>query len=104
MPLGDQVNQFATVRGNITELIGPGATALMFSKSLFVISIGSNDLFDLVEFFPNISTSAKVQYLDNLKLTYHNHLKVRKLIFRVLSLGLLKRTYILRQPINIALR
>ncbi|KAK9948290.1 hypothetical protein M0R45_003874 [Rubus argutus] len=75
LPLEDQVKQFATVQGNITELIGPGATDLMFSRSLFVISIGSNDLFNLVELFPNISTSGTVEYLDNLKLTYHNHLK-----------------------------
>lgn len=100
MPLGDQVKQFATVRGNITELIGPGATDLMFSKSLFVISIGSNDLFDLVEFIPNISTSAKVEYLDNLKLTYHNHLKVRKLIFRVLSISRLIKENIYSSSTN----
>ncbi|PRQ47287.1 putative triacylglycerol lipase [Rosa chinensis] len=59
VPLGDQVKQFATVRGNITELIGLAATEIMFSKSLFVISIGSNDLFELVKWHPNITSLAK---------------------------------------------
>ncbi|KAM5546922.1 GDSL esterase/lipase [Rosa sericea] len=75
VPLGEQVKQFAMVRGNITELIGLGASEIMFSKSLFVISIGSNDLFELVNWYPNITSLAKDEYLETLKLNYSNHLK-----------------------------
>ena len=75
--MGKQVKQFETVRGNITELIGLGGTEFMLSNSLFVISIGSNDLFELVNWYPNITVLEKAEYLVNLKLEYRNHLKVR---------------------------
>ncbi|XP_004289057.1 PREDICTED: GDSL esterase/lipase At5g55050-like [Fragaria vesca subsp. vesca] len=75
VPMGKQVKQFETVRGNITELIGFGGTEFMLSNSLFVISIGSNDLFELVNWYPNITVLEKAEYLVNLKLEYRNHLK-----------------------------
>ncbi|KAH0971016.1 hypothetical protein GBA52_023172 [Prunus armeniaca] len=80
VPLEDQIQQFATVRGNLTELIGPEATDKFLAKSLFIISIGSNDLFDHVELPSNSSTSVDPEdeffYMTNLQFTYHNHLEV----------------------------
>ncbi|XP_030524035.2 GDSL esterase/lipase At4g16230-like [Rhodamnia argentea] len=44
--LAQQVQQFATVQGNITGILGQNKSAEFFAGSLFVISIGSNDFFD----------------------------------------------------------
>ncbi|KAF8012660.1 hypothetical protein BT93_I0728 [Corymbia citriodora subsp. variegata] len=41
-----QVQQFATVRDNITQLLGQEKSADFVAKSLFLISIGSNDILD----------------------------------------------------------
>ncbi|BBH08084.1 GDSL-like Lipase/Acylhydrolase superfamily protein, partial [Prunus dulcis] len=79
VPLGDQIQQFATVRGNFTKLIGPEATDKFLARSLFIISIGSNDLFDHVELPSNSSTSVDPEdeffYMANLQFTYRNHLE-----------------------------
>ncbi|XP_021819542.1 GDSL esterase/lipase At4g16230-like [Prunus avium] len=79
VPLGDQIQQFATVRGNFTELIGPNATDKFLAKSLFIISVGSNDLFDHVELPSNSSTSVDPEdeffYMANLQFTYRKHLE-----------------------------
>ncbi|XP_057805910.1 GDSL esterase/lipase At5g55050-like [Salvia miltiorrhiza] len=45
VPLSEQINQFTTVRNNFTAMIGEPATEVMLNKSLFFISIGSNDIF-----------------------------------------------------------
>lgn len=73
IPLREQIQQFSTVRDNITALLGPHNTAMMLSQSLFLISVGSNDLFQYQR-----STNMPVQeFLDTLQLTYQNHLQVR---------------------------
>lgn len=79
MPLSDQIQQFATVKGNLTEMIGPVATANVLAKSLFIVSIGSNDLFEHVP--PNSSTLVDHNddlYITSLQFTYHGHLEVCK--------------------------
>ncbi|KAG6401443.1 hypothetical protein SASPL_138300 [Salvia splendens] len=45
VPLSEQINQFTTVRNNFTAMKGENATEVMLNKSLFFISIGSNDIF-----------------------------------------------------------
>ncbi|KAK4405383.1 GDSL esterase/lipase [Sesamum angolense] len=45
VPLSEQITQFASVRDDFTATIGPAATEAILSKSLFFISIGSNDIF-----------------------------------------------------------
>ncbi|XP_008242080.1 PREDICTED: GDSL esterase/lipase At4g16230-like [Prunus mume] len=79
VPLGDQIQQFATVRGNFIKLIGPEATDKFIAKSLFIVSTGSNDLFDHVELPSNSSTSVDPEdeffYMANLQSTYRNHLE-----------------------------
>ncbi|PRQ47285.1 putative triacylglycerol lipase [Rosa chinensis] len=73
--LGNQIQQFAAVRGNFTEIVGFKTTDTVLSKSLFIISIGSNDLFELVEYFPNVMDLYKAKLMEHLQLTYKNHLK-----------------------------
>ncbi|PON82693.1 SGNH hydrolase-type esterase domain containing protein [Trema orientale] len=71
--LGKQIQQFAIVEGNLTEVMGPEATAAMLSKCLFLLSVGSNDLLDYSQ-----SKSSKLPndvYMKTLQATYHDHLK-----------------------------
>lgn len=44
--MAQQVQQFATVQGNITQLLGQNKSAEFIVKTLFVISVGSNGIFD----------------------------------------------------------
>ncbi|KAG8368034.1 hypothetical protein BUALT_Bualt15G0003200 [Buddleja alternifolia] len=71
VPLSQQINQFSTVKDNITALIGSEATETMLSKSLFFISIGSNDIFG---YFATNTTIPKDQFISNLISTYSNHI------------------------------
>ncbi|BAT75333.1 GDSL esterase/lipase [Vigna angularis] len=69
-----QVAQFALVRARINGILGAKADTFI-SKSLFLISVGSNDLFD---FARNESGSIRLgaeQYLALTQLTYYSHLK-----------------------------
>ncbi|XP_030466898.2 GDSL esterase/lipase At5g55050-like [Syzygium oleosum] len=71
IPFGEQVEQYATVRNNITELMGTSRGKTMLSNSLFVISVGSNDIFDYFE----SSQSRSPEFLVNLGNQYEAHLK-----------------------------
>ncbi|XP_059670789.1 GDSL esterase/lipase At5g33370-like [Cornus florida] len=44
--LRDQIKQFETVCGNITEVLGASKGNSLLSNSLYLITIGSNDIFD----------------------------------------------------------
>ncbi|ESW28209.1 hypothetical protein PHAVU_003G267900 [Phaseolus vulgaris] len=69
-----QVKQFALVRASLNGLLGYKADSFV-SKSLFLISVGSNDLFD---FASNHSGSIRLnaeQYLGLVQVTYYSHLK-----------------------------
>ncbi|XP_057809172.1 GDSL esterase/lipase At5g55050-like [Salvia miltiorrhiza] len=44
MPLSEQINQFTSLHGNFTAMMGAPKTEAMLNKSLFFISIGSNDI------------------------------------------------------------
>ncbi|XP_059440558.1 GDSL esterase/lipase At5g33370-like [Corylus avellana] len=71
--MGKQVQQFEMVRGNISEIMGPTEIAGVLSKSLFFISVGSNDIFDYQDF--NSTTLSKQDFMDTLEFSFHNHLK-----------------------------
>ncbi|WOG84201.1 hypothetical protein DCAR_0103382 [Daucus carota subsp. sativus] len=60
VPLSEQINQFATVRSNLTAAMGATKTAIFLSKSVFSISIGSNDIFG---YFATNSTVPKEQFI-----------------------------------------
>ncbi|KAL6214103.1 hypothetical protein ACLB2K_013541 [Fragaria x ananassa] len=72
IPLAEQIQQFSSVRSNLTALMGPVATETYISKSLFFISIGSNDIF---EYYRSNSSIPKEQFLSSLVVAYENHLK-----------------------------
>ncbi|KAK1387939.1 GDSL esterase/lipase [Heracleum sosnowskyi] len=46
VPLRKQIQQFATVCGNITEVLGKAKADELISKSMYIISVGSNDIFE----------------------------------------------------------
>ncbi|PRQ47279.1 putative triacylglycerol lipase [Rosa chinensis] len=68
---GEQVQQFSSVRSNISELLGASAVANI-SKSLFIISVGSNDIF---EHYDANDTSTGQNYITTLISTYETHLR-----------------------------
>ncbi|CAN6685202.1 unnamed protein product [Malus baccata var. baccata] len=67
--LTEQIQQFATVKRNLTAIKGGRRVT---KKSLFFISIGSNDLF---EYYHSNSSIPKEEFLTSLLLAYENHLK-----------------------------
>lgn len=73
VPLGEQIRQFGTVQSNFTEIMGPEATRLTLSKSIFLVSVGGNDLFDYNQTTSGLS---KEGYVLTLQLSLRNHLEV----------------------------
>lgn len=73
IPLTEQIEQFSSVKNNLTALMGVVATEKFLSKSLIFISIGSNDLFG---YYHSNSSIPKEEFLSSLELAYENHLKV----------------------------
>ncbi|TKY58336.1 GDSL esterase/lipase [Spatholobus suberectus] len=73
--LEKQVEQFASVRGNITEILGPAEAARFVSKALFLISVGSNDLFDYARNDSGAIHLGKEEYLAVVQLTYYSHIR-----------------------------
>jgi phosphoenolpyruvate-protein kinase (PTS system EI component) len=75
----EQIQQFSTVCGNLTEILGTEAAADMLSKSLFLISVGGNDLFEyqlnMSQNDPNLPEAQEL--LRILSSTYQIHLRVR---------------------------
>ena len=47
--LGKQIQQFATVCSNITKVLGKAKADELLSRSIFIISAGSNDIFEYSE-------------------------------------------------------
>lgn len=76
--LGKQVEQFALVRCNISEILGPAKAASFVSKALFIFSVGSNDLFDFASNDSDIHLGNE-QYLRLLQLNYGFYIRVCKL-------------------------
>ncbi|XP_065854934.1 GDSL esterase/lipase At5g03820-like [Euphorbia lathyris] len=76
MALSEQLRQFSTVRDNISELIGPENTAELLSESVFMISVGSNDLFSYQQGQGTSNNITQPQlYLGLLQETYQTHLQ-----------------------------
>ncbi|XP_052193887.1 GDSL esterase/lipase At5g55050-like [Diospyros lotus] len=73
VPMSEQIQQFVTVRNNITASMGPKATEEFLGKSFFGISIGSNDIFSY--FWAN-STMPKEQFIAILMSSYEAYIKV----------------------------
>ncbi|KAK1304918.1 GDSL esterase/lipase [Acorus calamus] len=75
IPMTLQVQFFSTVVSNMTSHIGPASAHRLLSESLFLISIGANDLFaDFAQFGPQNDTH-KDEYVAILTSKYEDHLK-----------------------------
>ncbi|XP_050263155.1 GDSL esterase/lipase At5g03820-like [Quercus robur] len=70
--LAVQILQFARVQNDLMGTMGQAAMEKFLSKSLFFISIGSNDIF---AYYHSNSSLSKQDFMSNLVLTYENHLK-----------------------------
>ncbi|KAM0011229.1 putative triacylglycerol lipase [Helianthus debilis subsp. tardiflorus] len=67
------VQQFATVQGNITALLGKSKGDCLLQKSMYIFSVGSNDIMEYSLTYPRIMTPE--QFVINLTDTYAIHLK-----------------------------
>ena len=76
IPLAEQIQRFPTVRSSLMATMGQAATEKFLSKSLFFISIGSNDV---LGYYHSKSYLPKQDFMFTLGLTYENHLKVTSL-------------------------
>lgn len=84
------------VRSNLTVVMGAKGTASFLSKSVFSISIGSNDIFG---HFATNSTVPKEQFISVLMTAYESYIKV--LILRTLPQS--HRSFYLRFETDILL-
>ncbi|XP_058077022.1 GDSL esterase/lipase At5g55050-like [Magnolia sinica] len=72
----EQVENFAMVCSNLTAHRGSEATEMLLSKSLFLISIGSNDIFQDFFFYGPTNSAHKDRFIARLASEYKDHLKV----------------------------
>ncbi|GLT71266.1 hypothetical protein SLA2020_432990 [Shorea laevis] len=89
VPMGEQVQQFATVGSNLSEALG-GDAETKIRKSIFLISVGSNDMF---EHF-NLTHTCEQDFMTSLITNYSTHLK------NLLDLGATKFGIISVAPIG----
>lgn len=77
--MSQQIQQFSTVCGNITEVLGsPAASDHLISNSLYIISAGSNDIFDYLS--PNSVITTPESLISNFYGNYSTHLQVTFLL------------------------
>ncbi|KAK6922533.1 GDSL lipase/esterase [Dillenia turbinata] len=69
--LGEQIQQFATLKSNLSTVLPPEKVDDYLSKSLFLVSVGSNDFFE----YANGSTVPKEVFMATLLSEYQNHLQ-----------------------------
>lgn len=72
--MAQQVQQFATVQGNITWLLGQNNSAKFFASSLFFISVGSNDIID--HYLHDEATVSQLELMAEIQSNYTAHLTV----------------------------
>ncbi|KAF5960880.1 hypothetical protein HYC85_002089 [Camellia sinensis] len=73
VPLGEQIQQFSTVRPNITIILGPDKADKLISNSLYLISVGGNDFFDYQRY--NSTTMLPETFMTILLNAYATHLE-----------------------------
>lgn len=78
VPLSEQIKQFAAVQKNLTAIRGSAAAEAFLCKSLFFLSIGSNDFFS---YFASNSTMSPLpppaEFLSILIKAYDKSIRVR---------------------------
>ena len=70
--LEEQIQQFATVQGNITTLLGASKGQLLIQNSMYIICVGSNDIMNYVLYHP---TTPEV-FIANITATFAIQLEV----------------------------
>ncbi|PON49975.1 Lipase [Parasponia andersonii] len=70
---GEQVRQFDAVRKAYSKVLGSPAAEDRLSKSLFLISVGSNDIFEY--FLYNQTRSQEEDFVINLLSSFENHIR-----------------------------
>ncbi|KAM3226019.1 hypothetical protein ACQJBY_058608 [Aegilops geniculata] len=73
--MSKQVEQFATLRCNISARIGEEAADTVLSRSLFVISTGGNDIFAFFSANSTPTAAQKQLFTANLVSQYRSHVK-----------------------------
>lgn len=68
-----QIEQFQTVCGNITQILGEAKGSKLIANAFYLISVGSNDFYDQVRFNYNISIPELITDLSD---TFTIHLQV----------------------------
>ncbi|KAK7360277.1 hypothetical protein VNO77_02260 [Canavalia gladiata] len=78
VPMEDQIQQFTTIHGNMSQYVNESNAKAIINKSLFLVSVGSNDLFEFFYFnaskHPNNFTLV-VEFMNNLASNYQVQLK-----------------------------
>ncbi|XWS33922.1 hypothetical protein CRYUN_Cryun22dG0124600 [Craigia yunnanensis] len=94
--LEEQIQQFSTIRSNITYMTrSEVATDSILSKAFFLISIGSNDIFEYLLNLTRPSMSIP-EFNVTLISTYENHLKVSGTFHQLAEE--MELTYAIKQP------
>lgn len=68
-----QIEQFQTVCGNITQILGDVKGSKLIANAFYFLSVGSNDFFDQFRFNYDISTPELIADLSD---TFTIHLQV----------------------------
>ncbi|KDP47150.1 hypothetical protein JCGZ_00041 [Jatropha curcas] len=71
--LAEQIDQFSSIYSELVANKGEACAQTFLSKSLFFISVGSNDLF--AYFLSNTSVPNKQEFIDSLGLAYDGYLR-----------------------------
>ncbi|KVH96552.1 Lipase, GDSL [Cynara cardunculus var. scolymus] len=71
--MSEQIKQFETIYGNLTLVKGRHATKTLLARSMFAVSVGSNDLFG---YFESRSTVDPVIFINSLMTAYGCHINV----------------------------
>ncbi|KVI02956.1 Lipase, GDSL [Cynara cardunculus var. scolymus] len=70
----EQIQQFSTIRGNISESLGKSAANIFLAMSTYIISVGSNDFFEHQHAL-SLNQTEPEQLIANLTATYSIHLQ-----------------------------
>ncbi|XP_031094310.1 GDSL esterase/lipase At1g74460-like [Ipomoea triloba] len=82
IPLGKQIKQFATVCDDITKAIGQAKAQHLLQNAFYLLSVGSNDLFDYKKYGSNLTTPDFIDHLGGFLASHLEklyHLGARKL-------------------------
>ncbi|KAF4377664.1 GDSL esterase/lipase At4g16230-like [Cannabis sativa] len=77
VPFSEQVRQFGTIRKAYKKILGGVAAQKRLSYSLFLISVGSNDLFEhfILNFTRQSDPKLQQAFINSLLTSYENHLR-----------------------------